>query len=102
MSTTALPAVASSAQTTTLDKAMADASIQSSPASSEPKELAASGSELEDGEIRDGDNDAEDEEDNGRVKTVFDDARKFNVKVRRAFGKHIHGVTKDMLLWMKG
>jgi translation initiation factor 4E len=86
MSTTALPPQSSSVVDETLNKAMKEASIKSSPSPSEPKSLSPS---LEDGEIRevDGD-DSEDnedggdaEEDDGRVKTVFDDARKFNVKV---------------------
>lgn len=64
---------------------MAEAKISDSPAG--PAGDAADnadqdGSEqLEDGEIRDEDDQEDEEEDDGRVKTVFDDARRYNVKV---------------------
>lgn len=87
--TTEIPPSASQAAAATLTQAMAETSItdnnaspaSSSPAPSEPKELRPQsdgddGSDLEEGEIRD-----DDEEDDGRVKTVFDDSRRFNVKV---------------------
>lgn len=51
----------------TLTKAMADADISAS---------AEDGEALEDGEIRE-----EEEEDDGKPKTVFDSATKFNLKV---------------------
>jgi hypothetical protein len=57
MSTATLSSDAAAANSRTLDEAMADVKIND---------------ELEDGEIR---------EDDGSVKTVFDDAKKFNVKV---------------------
>lgn len=90
MSSTTLPPQSSSVVDETLNKAMKEASIKSSPSPSTPQELES----LEDGEIRevhdDEDEDEEDEgagaeEDDGRVKTVFDDARKFNVKVSSGF-----------------
>lgn len=59
---TALPPTAAAANSKTLDEAMAEVKISSN------------GEELEDGEIRE-------EEDDGTVKTVFDDAKRFNVKV---------------------
>lgn len=58
---TALPPTAAAANSKTLDEAMAEVKISSN------------GEELEDGEIRE-------EEDDGTVKTVFDDAKRFNVK----------------------
>lgn len=47
--------------------------------------------ELEDGEIREGDENGEEEADDGRVKTVFDDASRFNVKVSPASRENGHG-----------
>lgn len=80
-----LPPAAEKANANTLSEALAATSLSATPSpSSEPKELngndkenkdVKADDELEDGEIR------EDEEDDGRVKTVFDDADKFNVKV---------------------
>lgn len=59
---------------------MAAASLEDKKASSKDGSNA---EDLEDGEIKEGGDDEEDEaEDDGRVKTVFDDARRFNVKVR--------------------
>lgn len=75
-----LPANAQKTNANTLAEALADTSL-SSP-SSEAKELNAQENrntqeeELEDGEIKD-----DEEEDDGTVKTVFDNASKFNVKV---------------------
>jgi hypothetical protein len=84
--TTALPPAAAAAATAALTEAMAAASI-SSTSLSEPEvqsiaadpaategENKADEAELEDGEIRE-------EEDDGRVRTVFDDVTRFNVKV---------------------
>jgi len=78
-----LPPAAVQANTAALTQAMSAASISSTPSpKSEPAELAAQSKdegddeELEDGEIREED----EEEDDGRVKTVFDDAGRFNVK----------------------
>ncbi|WWD20831.1 hypothetical protein CI109_105308 [Kwoniella shandongensis] len=69
MSTAAIPPAASQANEKTLSEALAAASIDDSPS---PKN---NGDEqLEDGEIR------EEEESDGKVKTVFDDAHNFNVK----------------------
>lgn len=76
-----LPPATANAVTKTLNEAMAAASINSSPASS-TKPLDDTASSLEDGEIRDEDSRTDEEEDDGRVKTVFDDSRRFNVKVR--------------------
>ena len=59
---TARPPTAAAANSKTLDEAMAEVKFSSN------------GEELEDGEIRE-------EEDDGTVKTVFDDAKRFNVKV---------------------
>ncbi|KAK4685735.1 translation initiation factor 4E, partial [Tremellales sp. Uapishka_1] len=69
--TTTLPASAAQANEATLTEALSNASLSSSPTPSEPKEL-----ELEEGEIKE----EVEEEDDGKVKTVFDDASKFNVK----------------------
>lgn len=77
MATSALSPAAAKANEKTLSEALAATSISS------PKEDGAksvngdepNGEDLEDGEIK------EDEEDDGKVKTVFDDADKFNVKV---------------------
>jgi hypothetical protein len=85
MGITDLPAAVATAVADTLAGVLGETSIKddsanSSPATSEPKELAKSESELEDGEIRDSE-DGDAEEDDGKVKTVFDDAKKFNVKV---------------------
>jgi hypothetical protein len=63
-----LSPLAVQANMNTLTQAMSAASVSSSPSGSEA-ELK---EELEDGEIR---------EDDGTVKTVFDDAGRFNVKV---------------------
>ena len=91
--TTTLPAPAVAANATALTDAFAAASISSSPSpESEPKSLDGTKGEsedrveLEDGEIREahenGNGGLSDvEEDDGRVKTVFDDANRFNVKV---------------------
>ena len=86
MATATLPPAAEKANANTLSDALAAASLSDTPSpSSEPKELSGNDNEnkdvkdqadLEDGEIRE-----EDEEDDGRVKTVFDSAKKFNVKV---------------------
>ncbi len=86
MSTIALPAAAATANASTLSDALTAASISSSPSpQSEPKSLDGNPDEsLEDGEIREEDEnqiEEEEEEDDGRVKTVFDDANRFNVKV---------------------
>ena len=62
---TALPPSAATANSKTLDEAMAEVKIGNGGAEGE----------LEDGEIRE-------EDDDGSVKTVFDDAKRFNVKVR--------------------
>lgn len=73
--TSALPAAAAAANEKTLTEAMASTSINENGTG----EKSADGSDLEDGEIRE-----EDEEDDGSAKTVFDDARRFNVKVSHA------------------
>ncbi|WWC72712.1 uncharacterized protein I206_106676 [Kwoniella pini CBS 10737] len=70
---TTLPPQAATANANALADALAAASISSS---SSPKPEEDKDDDLEDGEIRDD----EDEEDDGKVKTVFDDASKFNVK----------------------
>ncbi len=77
-----LPPNAEKANANTLADALAATSISSSPSPpSEPKELSNKAEDdLEDGEIREEDEDAE--EDDGKVKTVFDSAKRFNVKVR--------------------
>ena len=93
MSTSVLPAAAVSANTATLTEALAAASISSSPSPpSEPKELSSvEEGEYEDGEIREDDEDDEGEDvDDGRVKTVFDDANRFNVKVRFRTVSHVY------------
>lgn len=80
--TSSLPPAAAEAATAALTEAMAAASIApAEPSASASASKPANGghgepSDLEDGEIRE---DAE--EDDGRVKTVFDDAARFNVKV---------------------
>lgn len=86
MATSTLPPAADKANANTLSEALAAASISETPSpSSEPKELNGNDQEnpnvteqgdLEDGEIRE-----EEEEDDGKVKTVFDSTKKFNVKV---------------------
>ncbi|ORY28030.1 translation initiation factor eIF 4e-like domain-containing protein [Naematelia encephala] len=85
--TSTLPPAAAKAVEHTLSEALAAASISSSSPSSEPKELPnAADTTLEEGEIREegddekGTEEEEEEEDDGRVKTVFDDANRFNVK----------------------
>ena len=82
MATSALPAPVEQANVKALTEAMAAANISSSkpgvdsasqtPGTQTPGE---SEGDLEDGEIRESD-----EEDDGRVKTVFDSQFKFNVK----------------------
>ncbi len=85
MSSTTLPPAAAAANASTLSDALAAAHISSEPSTPSPKiqEEGSTGvqtngdkhgDDLEDGEIRE-----EDEEDDGKVKTVFDDAAKFNV-----------------------
>lgn len=84
--TTTLPAAAASANANTLSDALAAASISSSPSpQSEPKSLdGAADVSLEEGEILEVDEEDEgDEVDEGRVKTVFDNANRYNVKVRQ-------------------
>ena len=81
MATASLPPAAAAANANTLADALAAASITDSPSASEPKESSGSDKpkeDLEEGEIRD------EEEVEGKVKTVFDDADKFNVKVGSA------------------
>ena len=91
---TAISPTIANANSKTLTDAMAAASISSSPLSSAPDDLKdeeddevgelnggirmnGDGSDdLEEGEIRE-----EEEEDDGKEKTVFDDAEKFNLKV---------------------
>ncbi|WRT70841.1 uncharacterized protein IL334_007840 [Kwoniella shivajii] len=73
MSTATLPPQAETANANTLSDALAAASISSS-SSPKPED------DLEDGEIRDNDDQDEEHEDDGKVKTVFDDASRFNVK----------------------
>jgi len=76
-----LPPAVEEANATTLTQAMSAASISSSPSpSSEPAELSSQRND-DDGELEDGEIREEDEEDDGRVKTVFDDAGRYNVKV---------------------
>lgn len=58
---------------------MAEAKISDSPKAPVDGEKADGSEQLEEGEIRD-DEDADEQEDDGRVKTVFDDARRYNVK----------------------
>ena len=72
-----IPPAAAAANEATLNQAMAAASLDENTSSSKEGSDA---DDLEDGEIKDGEED-EEEEDDGRVKTVFDDARRFNVKV---------------------
>lgn len=76
-----LPPAAAAAATTTLETAMAEAKISDSPAGPADSAAQEGSEQLEDGEIRDEDEQEEEEEDDGRVKTVFDDARRYNVKV---------------------
>ncbi|WVQ86117.1 hypothetical protein IAT38_008285 [Cryptococcus sp. DSM 104549] len=74
MSITAIPPAAVTANANTLNNALAAVSISSSPSpSSKTKELPKE--QLEDGEIQENE-----VADDGKVKTVFDDASKFNVK----------------------
>ncbi|GFZ51359.1 hypothetical protein JCM24511_09120 [Saitozyma sp. JCM 24511] len=79
--TSSLPPAAAEAATAALTEAMAAASIApAEPSASASASKPANGgdgepSDLEDGEIRE-----DVEEDDGRVKTVFDDAARFNVK----------------------
>jgi hypothetical protein len=74
------------ANANTLSDALAAASLHSSPSTPPSEELKEpAGEDLEDGEIVE-----EEEEDDGRVKTVFDSASKFNVKV--SFGSRLDGV----------
>lgn len=77
---TAVPPQAASANTKALTEAMAAASI-SSPKPNGDADASGHTSDLEDGEIRDGADEDAEAEDDGSVKTVFDDARRFNVKV---------------------
>ncbi|KAK1923172.1 putative cap binding protein [Papiliotrema laurentii] len=71
-----LPAGAEKANANTLADALAATSISSSPSPpAAPKE---NGNGKEEGELEDGE--IREEEDDGKVKTVFDDADKFNVK----------------------
>jgi hypothetical protein len=78
-----LPANAQKVNASTLADALAATSLSSSP-SSEAKEINGNANETdsikEEGELEDGEI-KEDEEDDGTVKTVFDNADKFNVKV---------------------
>jgi hypothetical protein len=68
---------------------MKAASISSSPSpNSEPVDLPEDES-LEDGEIRE-------EADDGKVKTVFDDASKFNVKVRTRSRRMLMGLAPSV------
>jgi hypothetical protein len=90
----AIPAAAAAANEATLNQAMAAASIDDKATSSKD---GSNEEDLEDGEIKD---DEEEEEDDGRVKTVFDDARRFNVKVSwlawmhlGALAIHLHSST---------
>lgn len=81
-----LPPAAEKANVNTLTEALAATSLSASPSpSSEPKELNGNDQEnksvQEQGELEDGEIREDEEEDDGRVKTVFDDADKFNVKV---------------------
>jgi translation initiation factor 4E len=76
MSTSTLPPAAATANETALSEALAAAHISDSPdttAKDLPEEDKKD--ELEEGEIKE-------EEDDGSPKTVFDDARRFNLKVR--------------------
>lgn len=74
-----LPAAAQAANINTLTDALADAHISDDKPSDEKN---TEGDSLEDGEIRDDDDDDdEDEVDDGKPKTVFDSAKKFNLKV---------------------
>lgn len=78
----ALPASAVKANEDTLSQALAATHIseqETQDATEDKKEVAKDGDkdELEEGEI-----DEEEEEDDGTPKTVFDSARKFNLKVR--------------------
>jgi translation initiation factor 4E len=103
MANSTLPPAAEKANANTLSDALAAASLSDTPSpSSEPKELNGNDADskdvkdqadLEDGEIRE-----EDEEDDGKVKTVFDSAKKFNVKVGLntvALVRGISGTIKD-------
>lgn len=69
-----LPAAAEAANINTLTNALADAHI------SDEKPQGEDGESLEDGEIRE-DEDEDDEVDDGQPKTVFQSAKKFNLKV---------------------
>jgi translation initiation factor 4E len=89
MSTATLPPAAAQANAQTLTQAMKAASISSSPSpNSEPVDLPEDES-LEDGEIRE-------EADDGKVKTVFDDASKFNVKVRTRSRRMLMGLAPSV------
>lgn len=80
--TSTLPPAAEKANANTLSEALAATSL-STPASpsSDAKELNGDGDDDKSGELEDGEIREDEEEDDGRVKTVFDDADKFNVKV---------------------
>lgn len=76
-STSELPPQAQAANLKTLTQAMGETKITDDAAKPDG-EKAEDGESLEDGEIREDD---EEEEDDGKPKTVFDSAKKFNLKV---------------------
>lgn len=85
-STSELPPQAQAANLKTLTQAMGETKItDESKATDEPKadgeksDKVEEGESLEDGEIRE--DEEEEEEDDGKPKTVFDSAKKFNLKV---------------------
>lgn len=76
-STSELPSQAQAANLKTLTQAMGETKITDDSTKAD-SEKADEGESLEDGEIRE---DEEEEVDDGKPKTVFDSAKKFNLKV---------------------
>lgn len=85
-STSELPPQAQSANLKTLTQAMGETKItdDSNKADSEKND---EGESLEDGEIRE---DEEEEVDDGKPKTVFDSAKKFNLKVGPCYQQSVY------------